>query len=131
MELPGHTTSFDAYQRSEAPTEAPPPSSTMLPPPSFRVAAVASLAGLRDSCGNVPLDSCVLVRTTNDIPAAAAVNENAASVLLEVNGVLSLSEIATKTNLSLPDTIGAFLDLLGLGVVDELRSSDEVHEVQS
>jgi hypothetical protein len=46
------------------------------------------------------------------------VSGRAAAVLLQVDGVLSLQEIAAKTKLSLPDTIGAYLDLLGLGVVD-------------
>jgi hypothetical protein len=106
-----------AEAADHAPTEAPPPSV----PASFQVAAVASLAGLRDSCGNVPLDACVLVRTTLACPAA--VSDHAVAVLLEVDGVLSLQEIAAKTNLSLPDTIGASLSLLGLGVVDAAPDS--------
>jgi len=101
-----------AYHASNAPTEVPPSSV----PDGFQVAAVASLAGLRDSCGNVPLDACVLVRKSGVVPAS--VSGRAAAVLLQVDGVLSLQEIAAKTKLSLPDTIGAYLDLLGLGVVD-------------
>lgn len=104
--------SCPAYRASSAPTEPPPPSVSN----GFQVAAVASLAGLRDSCGNVPLDACVLVRRSGVVPAD--VSERAAAVLLEVDGRLSLQEIAAKTHLSLPDTIGAYLDLLGLGVVD-------------
>jgi hypothetical protein len=102
------------HSASSAPTEEPPPPSSV--PAGFQVAAVASLAGLRDSCGNVPLDACVLVRTGSEVPTD--VSGSAASVLLQVDGVLSLQEIASKTNLSLPDTIGAYLVLLGLGVVD-------------
>ncbi len=101
-----------AYHASNAPTEVPPSSV----PDGFQVAAVASLAGLRDSCGNVPLDACVLVRKSGVVPTS--VSDRAAAVLLQVDGVLSLQEIAAKTKLSLPDTIGAYLDLLGLGVVD-------------
>ena len=100
------------YHASNAPTEVPQSSV----PDGFQIAAVASLAGLRDSCGNVPLDACVLVRRSGVVPAS--VSDRAAAVLLQVDGVLSLQEIAAKTNLSLPDTIGAYLDLLGLGVVD-------------
>src|SRR4051794_24068398 len=107
----------ESHHDSQAPTEAPPPSV----PTGFQAAAVASLAGLRDSCGNVPLDACVLVRTTTVVPAS--VSERAACVLLEVDGVLSLQEIAAKTNLSLPETIGAYLDLLGLGVVDAVPAA--------
>jgi hypothetical protein len=110
---PHEGTASNGYHASNAPTEVPPPSSV---PDGFQIAAVASLAGLRDSCGNVPLDACVLVRKSGVVPAA--VSKRAAAVLVEVDGVLSLQEIAAKTNLSLPDTIGAYLDLLGLGIVD-------------
>src|SRR4051812_3324413 len=103
MEPAVHNSAEVAYHDSQAPTEAPPPSSV---PTGFQVAAVASLAGLRDSCGNVPLDACVLVRTSTVVPAA--VSSRAACVLLQVDGVLSLQQIAAKTNLSLPETIGAY-----------------------
>jgi len=112
MEPAVHDPARVAHHASNAPT-AEPPSSV---PDGFQVAAVASLAGLRDSCGNVPLDACVLVRKTWVVPAS--VSPRAAAVLLQVDGVLSLQEIAAKSNLSLPDTIGAYLDLLGLGIVD-------------
>src|SRR4051812_37772107 len=112
MALAVHDSFRATHHDSQAPTEAPPPSV----PASVQVAAVASLAGLRDSCGNVPLDACVLVRRTSAVPAT--VSERAASVFLQVDGVLSLQEIATRANLTLPETIGAYLDLLGLGIVD-------------
>lgn len=84
--------------------------------PGLQIAAVASLAGLRDSRGDVPFGTCVLVRTAEDVPVV--LSECAVSVLLEVDGVLSLQEIAEKTKLSLADTMNASLVLLGLGFVD-------------
>ena len=112
MEPAVHARTDAAHDAPDAPTEAPPPSV----PAGFQLAAVASIAGLRDSQGDLPLDACVLVRTTTEVPPA--VSKRAAAVLRQVDGVQSLQEIATKTNLSLPDTIGAYLDLVGLGVVD-------------
>jgi hypothetical protein len=100
----------------------PPPSS---PPASFDVAAVASVAGFHDSCGNVPLDACVPVRT--DLPLPPVIGLRSAFVLLHVDGDASLQKIATMACLSLPDTIEAFLQLLGLGVVG-IREDDPLAE---
>jgi hypothetical protein len=85
-------------------------------PPSFRVAAVASVAGLRDTCGNVPLDTCIPVRRMMPIPTD--LQPQSEWVLLHVDGGLSVQEIAVRTELSLPDAIAACLDLLAHGLVD-------------
>jgi hypothetical protein len=93
--------------------ESVPPTST--PPAAFDVAAVASVAGFRDSCGNVPLDACVPTRT--QVPVPQTLGLRAAFVLLHVDGVASLQRIASMACLTLPDTIEAFLQLLVLGIV--------------
>jgi hypothetical protein len=93
--------------------DAVPPSS---PPAAFDVAAVASVAGFRDSCGNVPLDACVPSRTR--VTAPATLDLRAAFVLLHVDGVASLQRIAAMASLSLPETIESFLQLLLLGLVE-------------
>jgi hypothetical protein len=114
-----HQISRPVHHDSTSPTEEPPSSIST----GLQLATVASLAGLRDSCGNVPLDACVLVRRTTVVPPA--VSERAACVLAQVDGVLSLQEIAAKMNLSPSDTIAAYLDLLGHGVVDAGPPSSE------
>ena len=91
------------------------PTSSM--PPSFRVAVVASVAGLRDSRGHVPLDACVPTRTTNNV-LSGALDWRASLVLLHIDGVHSLGEIATQTDISLPDAIAGCLDLVAHGVVE-------------
>jgi hypothetical protein len=97
----------------------PPPSA---PPAAFDVAAVASVAGFRDSCGNVPLDATVPSRTSAPIPTGLSLR--ATFVLLHVDGVASLQRIAAMACLSLPDTIEAFLQLLLLGVVEVPADAD-------
>lgn len=86
-------------------------------PRSFRVAAVASVAGLRDSVGNFALDACVPVRASDD-ERAGTFDTRARLVFLHVDGATSLQEIASRIDLPLSDTIAACLDLVGLGVVD-------------
>jgi hypothetical protein len=85
-------------------------------PPSFQVAAVASLAGLCDSRGNVPLDRCILVRMTDDVPAGLP--KPLERVLLHVDGMRSLGEIAMATEMSLTSVIAAYLELLKMDLVD-------------
>jgi hypothetical protein len=82
---------------------------------SFQVAALASVVGLRDTCGNFPLDVCVPMRTSRD--AAPALDARASLVLMHIDGTQSLQDIAAKTELSLPDAIAVCLDLVALGVV--------------
>ena len=95
------------------------------PPAAFDVAAVASVAGFRDSCGNVPLDATVPSRTAAPLPTTLSLR--ATFVLLHVDGVASLQRIAAMACLSLPDTIEAFLQLLLLGVV-EVKEDDQERE---
>jgi hypothetical protein len=82
---------------------------------SFKVAAVASLAGLRDSRGDVPLDAFVAVRTGNS--ALKPLRPETALVLDHVDGTLTLREIAAQCNLPLYSVIDAYLDLVALRIV--------------
>lgn len=83
--------------------------------PAFDIAAVASVAGLRDTRGQVPLDACVPTRT--DVPPPPGLDLATLLVFAHVDGVLSLDEIAACAKLSLSETIESFLRLLALGVV--------------
>jgi hypothetical protein len=97
-------------------------------PPSFGVAAVASVAGFRDSHGNFPLDGCVPVRTKGG--PGDALDWRACLVLLHVDGARSLQDIAKRTDITLSDTIAACLDLVAHGVVElsTTESGEEANE---
>ena len=84
--------------------------------PTFDVAAVASVAGFRDSCGSMPLDSSIPRRTAAGCPRE--MGRAGKLVLAHVDGARSLAEIALGVRLSLSDTIEIFLQLLALGVVE-------------
>lgn len=88
-------------------------------PPSqrrtFDVAALASIAGLHDTRGNVPLDRCVPVRTSKEVPAT--IKRDEIYMLLYVDGELSLKQISDETGMSLPEAVAVFLELLSEGLV--------------
>jgi hypothetical protein len=88
-------------------------------PPSqrltFDVAAVASLAGLHDSRGNVPLDFCVPVATGK--VASPVISHDEILVYLYVDGAMSLRQIAAETGLPLKQTITIMLGLLQQGLI--------------
>lgn len=83
--------------------------------PVFTVAAVASVAGLRDSRGCLPLDFCVPARASGALPLE--IDPKVVLVLGQVDGRRSLKEIAADIGLSLSETIEAFYELLALGLV--------------
>lgn len=82
---------------------------------TFDVAAVASIAGLHDTGGNVPLVDCVPARTAADLPAHVTRNE--IRVLLRVDGATSLGEIADEIEIPLIEVVAIFLGFLSQGVV--------------
>lgn len=84
--------------------------------PAFDVAAVASVAGFRDSRGNMPLDASIPRRTAGD--GARDLGHDGKLVLVHVDGLRSLKEIAIRARLSLSETIEIFLQLLALGAVE-------------
>jgi hypothetical protein len=83
--------------------------------PSFDFAALASVAGLRNSLGEVPLDYVVPKRT--EVEPTAGMDPGFMFFLLRVDGRASLKEIAQATTLSLPRTIEIYLQMLALGLV--------------
>jgi hypothetical protein len=107
---PAVTDIDDSNSSASASGERPRPVSQ-----SFKVAAVASLAGLRDSCGDVPLDAFVAVRTGTT--SVKPLRPETQLVLQHVDGKLTLGEIATQTRLPLYTAIEAYLDLVSLGIV--------------
>ena len=80
------------------------------------MAALASIAGLHDTRGNVPLDSCIPVRTPKELPATITRDE--IYMLLYVDGELSLKQISDETGMSLTQIVSVFLNLLSSGLVE-------------
>ncbi|MDF2696417.1 MAG: hypothetical protein K0S65_4800 [Labilithrix sp.] len=103
----------------DAALAGPEPSREDTVPPSqrltFDMAVVASVAGLTDSRGNVPLHMCVPYRTAQDPPATITAEQ--IYVLLYVDGTTTLAEIAEETSYSLSDTIAIVLGLFTQGLV--------------
>jgi hypothetical protein len=90
--------------------------------PSFDLAALASVAGMRNSRGEVPLDFIVPRRTA--VEPSLGADPGAMFFLLRVDGRSSLKDIAQATTLSLPRTIEIFLQMLALGLVEEVPQAD-------
>lgn len=87
--------------------------------PSFDLGALASVAGLRDSRGHVPLDFVIPTRTAlAPADGTQGMDASVMFVLLRVDGKSSLRDIAQATTLSLPRTIEIFYQLLALGLVE-------------
>ena len=91
--------------------EAAPPSQRR----SFDVGALASIAGLHDTRGNVPLDASIPARTSKEIPATITRDE--IYMLLYVDGETSLKQISDETGMTLTDAVSVFLNLLSQGLV--------------
>lgn len=91
--------------------------------PSFDLGALASIAGMRNSRGEVPLDFVVPRRTS--VEPSLGADPAAMFFLLRVDGRSSLQDIARATTLSLPRTIEIFLQLLALGLVEEATDGDQ------
>src|SRR5690349_7172123 len=85
--------------------------------PSFDLGALASVAGMRNSRGEVPLDFVVPRRTA--VETTDGMDPGAMFFLLRVDGRTSQKDIAQATTLSLPRTIEIILQLLALGLVEE------------
>lgn len=83
---------------------------------TFDVGAIASMAGLRDTGGNVPLTRCVPERTGCDLPLKISRDE--IRVLLRVDGHTSLGEIAEDVEMPLVEVVAIFLNVLAQGLVE-------------
>ena len=84
--------------------------------PAFDVAAVASVAGLRNSQGEVALDAFVPRRTPAGCPRE--LDRKAKLLLAHVDGQRTLEQLAESARMPLTDAITIFFDLLALGVVE-------------
>lgn len=91
--------------------------------PSFTFGALASVAGMRNSRGEVPLDFVVPRRTA--VEMTDGMDPGIMFFLLRVDGRSSLKDIAQATTLSLPRTIEIFLQMLALGLVEEASDQTE------
>lgn len=83
---------------------------------TFDVGAIASIAGLHDTDGHVPLSRCVAVRTAAPWPEKVSREET--RVLLRIDGHTALAEIADETEIPLVEVVAIFLCLLQQGVVE-------------
>jgi hypothetical protein len=81
---------------------------------TFDMAAIASLAGLTDSFGNLPIDTIVPLQTS---PGTANISREEVRFLLYVDGRASLRRIAEDLELPLSETIAIFLGLFRTGIV--------------
>lgn len=84
---------------------------------TFDVAAIASIAGMHDTRGNVPLGACVPRRSSRDLPHAT-ISRDESRVLVYLDGVTSLAEIAEETAMPLTEVVGVVLGLLSQGMVE-------------
>lgn len=107
--------------------EASPDSGPASQRTTFDVAAIASIAGLHDTRGNVPLGRCVPVRTERDLPATMSREE--IRVLLYLDGVTSLGEIAEETGMPLTEVVAVFLGLLAQGMVNVMGEGSPPSQV--
>jgi hypothetical protein len=83
---------------------------------TFDVGAIASIAGLHDTGGNVPLSRCVAERTACAMPEKMSRDE--VRVLLRIDGRTSLGEIAEEIEMPLAEVVAIFLNMLGQGLVE-------------
>jgi hypothetical protein len=107
METPEHT-----HETLEEPECAP-----RSVPCSVRVAALASMVGLRDSSGDFALDACVPVRTEIGVDASSGLEWRAYLVLAHIDGARSLQEISASTTLPVSETVTTCFDLVARGLV--------------
>jgi hypothetical protein len=97
-------------------THDPPESAPASQRQTFDVGAIASIAGLHDTGGHVPLAHCVAMRT--GLPLPDVVSRDEMRVLLRVDGATSLGEIADETEIALAEVVAIFLNLLAQGIVE-------------
>lgn len=95
---------------------------------TFDVAAIASMAGLADTRGNVPLGACVPRRTARDLPHAT-ISRREIRVLVYLDGQTALAQIAEETGMPLTEVVGVFLGLLSQGLVEVANDSPPLSQV--
>ncbi len=87
-------------------------------PSSVRVAALATVVGLRDSRGDFALDGCVPVRRDPAAASGADLEWRAYLVLSHVDGDRSLQAIAAVTALPVSEVVTACLELVSRGLLE-------------
>jgi hypothetical protein len=83
---------------------------------TFDVGAIATIAGLHDTGGHVPLARCVAVRTACAMPEKMSRDE--VRVLLRIDGHTSLGDIAEEIEMPLAEVVAIFLNVLAQGLVE-------------
>jgi hypothetical protein len=86
-------------------------------PCSVRVAALASVVGLRDSSGDFALDAYVPVRTVIGVDASSGLEWRSYLVLAHIDGARSLQEISASTALPVSEIVTTCFDLVARGLV--------------
>jgi len=123
-ESAARATAHDSGMRERETTPAPPSvtaqsiaiSTRPTSVPDFDVEALAGDLALRhDAASRIPTDVTVPIRTGR---AADAVPLRLAFVLMHVDGVSTISQIAAVCDLTIPEIISAFVELTILDLVD-------------
>jgi len=83
---------------------------------TFDVGAIASIAGLHDTGGNVPLSRCVPERTAKVLPAQ--ISDDEVRVLLRIDGQTTLAQISEEIEMPLAEVVAIFLGVLGQGLAE-------------
>lgn len=83
---------------------------------TFDVGAIASIAGLHDTGGNVPLSRCVPERTACSLPEK--ISDDEIRVLLRIDGQTSLGQIAEELEMPLAEVVALFMCVLGQGLAE-------------
>jgi len=83
---------------------------------TFDVGAIASIAGLADTGGNVPLSRCIPVRTSKILPPQ--ISDDEVRVLLRIDGQTSLGQISEEIEMPLAEVVAIFLGVLGQGLAE-------------
>jgi len=83
---------------------------------TFDVGAIASIAGLHDTGGNVPLSRCIPERTACSLPAK--ISDDEIRVLFRIDGQTTLGQIAEEIEMPLAEVVAIFLSMLGQGLAE-------------
>ncbi len=83
---------------------------------TFDVGAIASIAGLHDTGGNVPLSRCIPERTAKILPPQ--ISDDEVRVLLRIDGQTTLAEISEEIEMPLAEVVAIFLGVLGQGLAE-------------
>lgn len=83
---------------------------------TFDVGAIASIAGLHDTGGNVPLARCIPERTAVALPER--ISDDEIRVLFRIDGQTTLGQIAEEIEMPLAEVVAIFMCVLGQGLAE-------------